>query len=1044
MAQVKLRILGECIIEIGGARLETSATHVFALALYLSIERGKQIPRTFLTSLLFPDVAPTVAAHNLRQLVYRLRQKGAPLQCTSAAISLPEDRVSGVPESVISENSEALTDPTWCLLLPGYEPPTKGFSTWLESYRDNLVHQLQTRLSSDLHRARQGADWSAVNRIARGLLGVDPLNETATLGLAESMARAGSKQKAIQLLRNYAEDVGTAHEQLALPSRFLTRRIAEEVSVAPLKRAVIVGRTDELRQLTSSWSLSRSGSCAITWVTGEKSVGKSRVLEELAALVRLDGSGSVLTFRPFSGDRERPMSLLSDLCRALFQRPGAAGCSPESLPHLNRLMGVPDRRAEPGSPDVDSRVSEALTRNALLDLLDSVCAERPILVCIDDADFVDRPSLEHLSALPHLAPQLPAFFVFASAQMAELPLRRRGLHLAPLSTEDSTRLAGYLCASTDGGVRGALLDWCVSVASGNPGHLELLLRHAAALRDAPTVPPSLLSLLDEQLQSLPAAARHALQACAIVGAECRAEVISALTGLAGYELLSVLETLVSHGLVTDTPHGIACRSALISDRVTRATSHAVKSLLSRRAAEHLEQCVSGEPASQAMSWRIADHWRAAGDRARSLHWRRVCWDHVLALGQPIAAAESIRAQLADAQSLQERARLLELLAEALRQAGDTRAQLLVLEERATLSDSVGDDALARVTLAANVAEARYLSFDDTSKLLPELRALLRAPSLDEERRLRIARVLVVTADNMLSESLAREAVNALPDNPQTTNTLSLSLQVRSIYHAVFGDKRAAVELSDLLLAVADSQELCHSLVTSYLTATLAIRVVGDSKADILLLPRLYERCVAASMLGAAIRIAGRLGSMHHEDGELDEARMWCARTSELVARTGATRVSTDYLTLRIDLALADGNLEMARQLIAQAPEQFPMYGSPKWSNAYNAYKIRVEQYEGRTCLDPERLQMLIDWHRTAKCFGRHDDHMEVLWTALRGSARPEEASEALREYVLHSRRELRPCIHVLRTRTATDPFWGDSAAPLGEPNARDRMVSAKH
>jgi hypothetical protein len=387
--------------------------------------------------------------------------------------------------------------------------------------------------------------------------------------------------------------------------------------------------------------------------------------------------------------------------------------------------------------------------------------------------------------------------------------------------------------------------------------------------------------------------------------------------------------------------------------------------------------------------------------------------------------------------------LLELLAETLRQASDTRAQLLALEERAALSDRVADNAAARVSLAADVAEARYLSFDDTSKLLPELRALLRAPSLDEERRLRIARVLVVTADNVLSESLAREALEAVPDKPRTTNTISLGLQVRSIYHAVFGDRRAAIELADLLLAVAERQELSHSLETAYLTATLASRVLDDRKADVALLPGLFDRCVSAGMLGAAIRIAGRLGSMHHEDGDLDEARRWCDRTTELVGRTAATRVSTDYLTLRIDLALADGELALARQLVAEAPEQFPMYGSPKWSNAYNAYRTRVEQYEGRTTIDPERLQVLIDWHHTAKRFGRHDDHMEVLWFALRDANRTEEASATLREYVLCSRRELRPCIYVLRTRTATDPFWRETGDDLVDAIARQRVQSVR-
>jgi hypothetical protein len=71
---------------------------------------------------------------------------------------------------------------------------------------------------------------------------------------------------------------------------------------------------------------------------------------------------------------------------------------------------------------------------------------------------------------------------------------------------------------------------------------------------------------------------------------------------------------------------------------------------------------------------------------------------------------------------------------------------------------------------------------------------------------------------------------------------------------------------------------------------------------------------------------------------------------------------------------------------------------------------------------------LLDWHDIAKRFGRHDDHMEVLWSALSEAGRRAEASSTLSEYVLHSRRESRPCIYALRMRTAADPFWAEARA----------------
>ena len=124
MAQVRLRVLGESVIEIGGFTLEPSATHLFALALYLAVERGRLISRRTLAATLFPDAAPRAATHNLRQLIYRLRRHGAPIESTQAAVRLPADCVTVSPESTLEQTyDDALRDELAGVLLPGYAQP---------------------------------------------------------------------------------------------------------------------------------------------------------------------------------------------------------------------------------------------------------------------------------------------------------------------------------------------------------------------------------------------------------------------------------------------------------------------------------------------------------------------------------------------------------------------------------------------------------------------------------------------------------------------------------------------------------------------------------------------------------------------------------------------------------------------------------------------------------------------------------------------------------------------------------------------------------
>jgi DNA-binding SARP family transcriptional activator len=543
VSQIRLRILGECVIEVGENIVEPSATHVFALLLYLAIERGKLVTRSQLASMLFPDASVANAGHNLRQLLYRLRRLGVPLEATGAAVRLPAQNIVVAPESVLTPNvrEAAGNDSRGFTLLPGYTPPTDPLSRWLEAYRDEISSKLLRFLARDLSRAREGADWPAVEHFARSLLELDPLNETATLGLAEALARSGSKHRAVKLLSDFAEDVGQSHASLALPPRILRRRISEEAYVVPHRApmSAFLGRSDQIRQLTESWAVARAGRLCIVTVTGERSIGKTRVMEEFLELVRLDGTGSTIALRVSPSDRDRPMSLFSDLSRYLLQLPGAAGCSPEHLASAKRLGDASKQRGE-GIRNTDADASERNTRRAVLDLIDSVATERPVVVSIDDADHLDTASKSFLSSISQLAPSASVLFLVASNQGTVTAASGRTLRLGPLSDECARDLAIRLCGEGRYELSPEIRDWCIDAAAGNPGHLALLLQHATTLGDMPAAPPDLVALLNAHIASLSSAERHVLQACATFGTECCPQTIEALTGLSGYELLVTL------------------------------------------------------------------------------------------------------------------------------------------------------------------------------------------------------------------------------------------------------------------------------------------------------------------------------------------------------------------------------------------------------------------------------------------------------------------------------------------------------------------------
>ena len=106
---IRLRAIGECVIEVDGARLAPDAELAFALLLVLAMAGGRPIGRRQLVDLLWPATTEIRARHNLRQALYKLRQLGVPVETESNRLRLPVTALAADP-----------------LLQPDFEDPPPG------------------------------------------------------------------------------------------------------------------------------------------------------------------------------------------------------------------------------------------------------------------------------------------------------------------------------------------------------------------------------------------------------------------------------------------------------------------------------------------------------------------------------------------------------------------------------------------------------------------------------------------------------------------------------------------------------------------------------------------------------------------------------------------------------------------------------------------------------------------------------------------------------------------------------------------------------
>ena len=1009
---------------------------LFALLLVLGVDNHRDFSRSELIELLYSDDEPPHdpphdPPHRLRQLLYRARRMGAPLSLAGGTVRVNAGDVINAHAQLLNGGWEArrahLT--LGFEMLPHYSVATgTPLDRWLETHRQQSHLAMRQQLIGDFAIARRRADWRYLESLARGALELDPLNETAILALAEATARLGSKALAVSILDAYRSELGEARLNLSLPASLLEKRIeaSRERSMASRRALVpMVGRERELAALLAQWQSARQGTASLVTLTGNKSVGKSRLAEEFASNALLGGSGHVITLGMSPTDQDRPLSLFAGLANRLSSLPGAAGCHPSSFQALGRLSGSIPLPAAVNPENTNSTYSDVAVRNAICDLVACVCDERAVLVIVDDAEHLDEASAQLLDTMLSRVSDKRLMVLLCGTSARCAPLQHLGtLHLDALSMSPSEELWRSLLAAHDIQLSDATTQTCLDAAAGNPGHLEMLAQQAIQEPDHFLIPVDLITLTDHRLSQLPVHARYALEAIVILDDAATTSSVAYLTGLSTYELLTALHALEEGDWIMNTPTGVRCRSGLITERVRATSSGTVTSLMEGRAATYFEEEQSGDRWSPTTAWRIAAHWQRAGEPRKARAYQRACWQHAVSIGQPASACLAIKEAMATSSEPVEHASLLDDLIGALQAAGDMPAVIPAVSERRALGSRVHDSPCRIAELAFDADEAQWKQRSNPAVHVEALREHLESPLLNSRRRLRAARMLLMAAEGDLDRDLAVYAITrcatVVPEDAMSELLLN---HVSLIYHTIFGSANEALAIADAIETQARQLEISWYSLVSQLNCAFARQLAGVADSDYSRLERGFAQAVDASMHSIALTFSGYLTSSLLDDGDLAAAKKWLKRSEALAESFDELDLMPDFLGAEVDISLLDGNLKRAMRFMDLMERCAFRYQSVRQRNELLIYRLRVQRYRGDYSSASARMEELLRFHMLGRSFTRHDDHMEVLWTALNDAGKPEQASSLLSDYLAHYRRERRPCRYFLRQSTARDPVW---------------------
>jgi tetratricopeptide (TPR) repeat protein len=411
------------------------------------------------------------------------------------------------------------------------------------------------------------------------------------------------------------------------PAPGAPRRVKAETPARRPTQPDLIDRNEELVALHRAFRQATGGRGQLLAVTGAPWMGKTRLLEELASSVGEEAH--VLFGRAFRMEQNLPYGVVTQVLTAASPAIEAADGIPQWAHHeLARLVPGFGPGQDGTSPD---RFGELRLLEGIYTALSALATLRPVVLILDDAQWMDQASAAMFSYLARRIGDLPVLMVVAARTgddlipaVAEMMTGAESLEIGPLGVVHLTELtkgdqaeAARLLAKT-GGVP--------------------LLVDEASRPGADSTTPGMARYMEARLLEVGDLARQILTAAAALNGICDVGLLRATSGRSEEEVVEAVEELLVARLLREVPESGGLAFTLDAlERVTYdATSMVRRRLLHRRAARALAE--RGHARSDVrMAVAVAGQFQAAGD-AEAAEWFHLAGD----LSRAVYAHESAR------------------------------------------------------------------------------------------------------------------------------------------------------------------------------------------------------------------------------------------------------------------------------------------------------------------------------------------------------------------------------------------------------------------
>ena len=574
--------------------------------------------------------------------------------------------------------------------------------------------------------------------------------------------------------------------------------------------AALLERVGELAEVGARWQAAATGRGGVVVVEGLAGIGKSRLLDEACAAA---AGGTVVRARAGELEQDYPWGVARQLLdrvvgRAEPRRRAAllAGAAAMAREPLGLVAGD-------ASPDDASFAA----RHGLYWLCVALAEDAPLLLCVDDAQWADAPSVRFLHFLGTRIADLPVLVLAARRPLPPPPEHDLATLPAAITVRPAplSEAAVAMLVTTRFGAPGpAFVRACHRVTGGNPFLLAELLAGlgdvAPSDAEAPRLgrlgPRTVAHAVLRRIAPLGAEPMALARAVAVLGTGADVRHAAAVAGIdaaaaaRAADVLAAAEVL-SPGRPLEFVHPIV--RAAVRDNLATGERAALHS----RAAEALAE--AGAPGERVAVHLLATEPGGQSWVAEQLHAAAVA---ALGRGAPDSASAMLRRALAEPAPAASRPAVLRLLGRcALLDGDDAGAEYYRsaieattdLAERAAMARELGvihvppgDYPLALATLESAVADARAAGETELATLSeadllcaawlhPDglQTALARGGAIDPDTvaptpagrcllgALAFHGVVVGWPVTRIAELASRAVSGALPADPTTSNAL---------------------------------------------------------------------------------------------------------------------------------------------------------------------------------------------------------------------------------------------------------------------------------